>query len=278
MLRSFILKSIAACVVICVAFGGIVHESYAASFKLPKLKTVIGGNLRLPHSLQPRERDNIYFETFVRVSLPVWTKKKFAVSLFAKSFLNKDTLGRTFNNKSVTSLGLSYDRKVSKTFSVRATLQYDWDFRALTGQLYSGPRVELSYFYYKDWWRNKPKDLKGWHRQTSWARVWGKLTYPESLKPGNNNLFFITGGEIATAYVWRHRKMQYVPFAELIYSKDHRKQPSNNKIIPAVGFKFRRPIKGGEISLGIKYALDRRWIAKTTETGKVIFAGWYKSF
>jgi hypothetical protein len=59
---------------------------------------------------------------------------------------------------------------------------------------------------------------------------------------------------------------------------DSKKTSFNNKVIPAIGFKFRRPIKGGELNTGIKYAGDRRWIKGTTQYGLLIFSGWYKSF
>lgn len=89
---------------------------------------------------------------------------------------------------------------------------------------------------------------------------------------------FITGLEAAAAYVRPKGKLQYVPFVELTLALDSKKLTFNNKIIPAVGFKFRRPVKGGEINMGVKYAIDRRWIQGTTQNGFVIFSGWYKAF
>ena len=123
-----------------------------------------------------------------------------------------------------------------------------------------------------------PGDQKGFFRQKSWTRAWGIFTFPENLDPGNKNLAFITGLEAATAFVWPAVKLQYVPFAELTFAKDSDKLSFNNKIIPAVGFKFQLPIKGGQINLGVKYAIDRRWILGTTEYGPLIFGGWYKTF
>ena len=123
-----------------------------------------------------------------------------------------------------------------------------------------------------------PNDHKGLFRQKSWIKAWGSMTFPESLESGNRNLAFITGGEIATAFVWPKWKLQYVPFAELTFAKDSYHLNFNSKAVPAIGFKFRRPTKDGEIRLGVKYAVDRRWIIGTTETGAVIFGGWYRSF
>ncbi|MFK5997814.1 MAG: hypothetical protein QM492_06865 [Rhodobacterales bacterium] len=250
----------------------------AASFKVPKPAYVTGGTIMFPYSLQPGDRNNVYFETFIKASFPLWKSKKSKLSVFVKGFYSKDSQALTFNNRSKASVGISYSHKLHKTFSITATAKYDYDYRPLSSKTKSGLRANLSYFYYKSWWRNMPGGHKGWFRQKSWARAWGVFTYPESLDAGNHNLAFITGLEAATAFVRPKGKLQYVPFAELTFARDSYKLSFNNKVIPAAGFKFRYPLKGGEINLGVKYAIDRRWINGTTEYGTVIFAGWYKSF
>ncbi len=251
---------------------------FASGTKFPKLNYVSGGNVQFPYSLQPNDQGNIYSETFLKASLPVWKASKFEISFFVRGFYSRDSLSLTFNNRSKASIGFTYTRKLHKTFHLSASVQYDRDFRLLTGKKKSGFRGNLSYFYYKSWWRNIPRDQKGLFRQKSWARAWGVFTFPESLESGNRNLAFITSLEAASAFVWSKGKLQYVPFAELTFARDSKKLSSNNKIVPAIGFKFRRPIKGGEINLGVKYAIDRRWVIGTTETGMVVFSGWYKSF
>ncbi len=109
-------------------------------------------------------------------------------------------------------------------------------------------------------------------------KIWGVFTFPESLADGNRNLAFITGGELATAFVRPNSKLQYVPFIDLILAKDSYKLAANSKAILGLGFKLRKSIKGGEISAGAKYAFDRRWTRGTTQSGVVLFGGWYKSF
>lgn len=251
---------------------------FASSVKFPKLNYVSGGSIQFPYSLQPEDQGNVYSETFLKASLPVWKANKSEITFFVRGFYSQDSLSLTFNNRSKASVGFAYTRKLHKTFTLSASVQYDRDFRLLTGKKKSGFRGNLSYFYYKSWWRNMPRDQKGLFRQKSWTRAWGVFTFPESLDSGNRNLAFITGLEAASAYVWQAKKLQYVPFAELTFARDSNKLSSNNKIVPAVGFKFRHPIKGGEINLGVKYAIDRRWVIGTTETGTVVFSGWYKSF
>lgn len=246
--------------------------------KFPKLDYVTGGSIRFPYSLQPSDKSNIYFETFTKASLPIWKANKSKITLFVRSFYSKDSQLLTFNNRTKVSVGFTYAIKLHKTFGVSASLQYDRDFRLLTGKKKSGFRGNLSYFYYKSWWRNMPRNQKGWFRQKTWTRAWGVFTFPESLDSGGRNLAFITGLEAATAFVWSTGKLQYVPFAELTFARDSKKLSFNNKIVPAIGFKFIHPIKGGQINLGVKYAIDRRWIKGTTEYGAVVFAGWYKAF
>ncbi len=250
----------------------------ASGFVFPKFKTVTGGAIKFPYSLQPSDANNVYFETFHKTSFPVWKARQSKVTFFLRGFFSKDSQLLTFNNRSKISFGILYQRKLHKHFSVSASVKYDHDYRQLSNQKKSGVRANVSYFYYKSWWRNMPADHKGWFRQKSWARAWGVATFPESLDAGNHNLAFITGLEAAMAFVRPTGKLQYVPFAELTFARDSYKLSFNNKIIPAVGFKFRRPIKGGEINLGVKYAVDRRWINGTTQYGAVAFAGWYKSF
>jgi hypothetical protein len=266
------------CLAVFLILAGSGATAAPRSFKLPEFTSVTGGTIRFPYSLQPGDDDNVYFEAFYKIALPVWKSDKAKISVFVRSFYSRDSLSLTFNNRSKSSVGIAYDRKISKTFSITASAQYDWDYRFLSSKTKSGFRANLSYFYYKSWWRNMPGDQKGWFRQKSWARAWGVFTFPESLDAGNTNLAFITGMEAAMAYVRPKGKLQYVPFAELTLAKDSYKLSFNNKFIPAAGFKFRRPVKGGEVNLGVKYALDRRWIAGTTQYGAVVFGGWYKSF
>lgn len=250
----------------------------SAEFKLPKPTYITGGAIRFPYSLQPGDKGNVYFESFFHIELPVWKVKTSEIAVFTRIFYSKDSQALTFNNRSKVSFGLSYSKKLHKTFSVKVSLKYDHDYGQLSGDTKNGFRANVSYFYYKSWWRNMPHDQNGWFRQKSWTRAWGAFTFPENLDPGNRNLAFITGLEAATAFVRSSGKLQYVPFAELTFAKDSDKLSFNNKIIPAAGFKFRMPIKGGEINLGVKYAIDRRWISGTTEFGPVVFGGWYKSF
>ncbi|MBE9476412.1 MAG: hypothetical protein IME92_04645 [Proteobacteria bacterium] len=250
----------------------------AAGIKFPKPTYITGGAIRFPYSLQPGDKGNVYFESFLHIELPVWKAEKSEITFFTRIFYSKDSQALTFNNRSKVSVGLAYTRKLHKTFSVKVSVKYDHDYGMLSGKTATGLRANLSYSYYKSRWRNMPRDQKGWFRQKSWTRAWGVLTFPENLDPGDRNLAFITGLEAATAFVRPTGKLQYVPFVELIFAKDSDKLSFNNKIIPAAGFKFRLPIKGGEINLGVKYAIDRRWISGTTEYGPVIFGGWYRSF
>ncbi len=250
----------------------------AASTKFPKVHYVTGSSTKFPYSLQPGDDGNTYFETFFKASLPIWKVNKSKLAFFIRGFYSRDSLELTFNNRSKISVGIAYSIKLHKTFSVTASIKYDRDFRLLTGSKKSGFRANISYFYYKSRWRNMPKGQKRWFRQKTWTRAWGVFTFPESLDSGNRNLAFITGLETAVAYVRPKGKLQYVSFAELTLALDSKKLSFNNKIIPALGFKFRRPVKGGEFNLGVKYAIDRRWIKGTTEYGTVVFSGWYKTF
>ncbi len=247
--------------------------------KFPKLSYTTAGTLRLPYSLQPNDDTNIYAETFFKAALPVWKNGPSKVSLFLRSFYSQDSQEFTFNNRIKTSVGVSYDRKLSKSFNVSLTLQYDHDNRFLTHVKQSGWRGKISSFYYKNRWRNRPQNHKGFFRQNSWVKNWAVLTFPESLEEGNRNLAFITGGEVATAFViGKKAKLQYVPFVDVILAKDSYKLSANNKAILGFGFKLRKSIKGGEVALGAKYAFDRRWTRGTTQSGIVAFSGWYKSF
>jgi hypothetical protein len=250
----------------------------AANTKFPKLNYVTGGSTMFPYSLQPGDAGNTYFETFVKASLPIWKVNGSKLTFFIRGFYSRDSLELTFNNRSKISVGFAYSVKLHKTFSVTALFKYDRDFGLLTGDKKAGFRANISYFYYKSRWRNKPSKHKGLFRQKTWARAWGVFTYPEKLNTSDRNLAFITGLEAAVAYVRPKGKLQYVPFVELTLALDSKKLTFNNKIIPAVGFKLRRPVKGGEINIGVKYAIDRRWIQGTTQYGTLIFSGWYRAF
>ena len=265
-------------VMILFYFIGSNHSIAAEPVKHPKLSFTTAGTLRFPYSLQPNDDSNVYLESFFKAALPVWKTDKAKVSLFLRGFYSGDSQEFSFNNRSKISVGVSYNRKISRTLNISLDLQYYIDNRYTTHQTQTGWRGRVSYFYYDNIWRNRPNGHKGWFRQNSWAKVWGVLTFPESLADGNRNLAFITGGELATAFVRPNSKLQYVPFVDLILAKDSYKLAANSKAIFGVGFKLRKSIKGGEISLGVKYAFDRRWTRGTTQSGVVVTGGWYKSF
>lgn len=250
----------------------------ASSIHPPKIKIVTGGTLNFPHSLQSGDKNNVYFESFYKASIPVIKVRNTKISLFLRGFYSKDSQLLSFNNKSKLSVSLSFQRKLHKTFTLTGTVKYDHDYRPLTGQVKSGIRANISYFFYKSWWWNKPENHTGWFRQKAWTQAWGVFTYPDSLEKGNTNLAFSTGLEAAVAFVRPKFKMQYVPFLQLNFARDSYKLSFNNKIIPAVGFKFRYPVKSGEFTLGVKYSVDRRWIAGTTNYGAIAFGGWYRAF
>ncbi len=139
----------------------------ASDLVLPKFKTVTGGVIKFPYSLQPSDENNVYFETFHKISFPVWKARKSKITFFLRGFFSKDSHLLTFINRSKISFGVSYQRKLHKTFNVSASVKYDYDYRQLLNQKKTGVRANVSYFYYKSWWRNMPADHKGWFRQKS---------------------------------------------------------------------------------------------------------------
>jgi len=254
------------------------HVFAAEARKLPEISYITSGTARFPHSLQPSEEDNAYFESFFKASIPVWKADKAKLSLFLRGFFSSDSQRLSFNNRAKVSVGVSYSRKLTKKLRASLDVQYDVDNRYTTHETQSGWRAKASYSYYSNIWRNRPKNHKGWFRQNSWVQTWGVLTFPESLAAGNDNLAFLSGGEVATAFVRPNSKLQYVPFVDLIVGKDSYQLSFNSKAVLGAGFKLRKPIKGGQITLGVKYAFDRRWTLGTTQSGAVVFSGWYKSF
>lgn len=254
--------------------------SYAKpSWKFPKFETITGGIVRYPNSLQAGENTNGYGEGFIKISLPVWTVNKTKLSVFFRNFYNRDTKQYDWNNRSKYAAGLNIEHKFSKKLSANISVAYEWDYRLGSGALKTGVRANANYFYYDSHWRNKSSDHTGkWFLQNSWFKTWGSLTFPESLERGNSNISFITGGEVAWAFVRNNKKLQYVPFAEFTIAIDSYGLKANNKIIPAAGFKLRKSIKGGEMTIGFKVLVDHRWSKSTTKAGIGVFAGWYKGF
>ncbi len=125
------------------------HYSFASeSKKPPKLSYTTAGTLRFPYSLQPNDDDNIYSEAFFKVAFPVWKTDTAKASLFLRGFYSSDSQEFSFNNRAKLSIGLSYNRKLSKTFSVSFDLQYDIDNRYTTHQTQTGWRGKISYFYF----------------------------------------------------------------------------------------------------------------------------------
>ncbi|MEH6832512.1 MAG: hypothetical protein V7661_16895 [Sulfitobacter sp.] len=141
-------------------------------------------------------------------------------------------------------------------------------FRKKDGDFPSTTTTDISSKDYGDWgpFSHKANAFKSY----------GTLAAQGSLEKGDDNIILTIGGEYSAEYKIAESDWLMVPFSDFPMSWDKGQSSYNNKAIPAVGVKFRKLTKNGELFAGVKLDSDFRWVADTVDVGPIVFAGWFR--
>lgn len=234
--------------------------------------------MRLPNSQQASDRDNGMIEAWGKISVTVIDGRHGQISFFGRAKALADTSGFVFNNSTTLGLGLSYLIKPGKNSSLAFSLRKDYEHRWKNGLRRQGLRILVDYFFLR--YRVAPAGVRvfGLQPKARIFKLYGNLTYPDTLAPGDDNMVISGGAEYGPNLILPNSKLYLTPYTSLNLSWDSDGNPWNNKAQPGVGIKARWPVTGGDIHLGLRYRADWRWKSDTFRHGPSLFIGWYTSF
>lgn len=245
---------------------------------LLKFSGATGGILRFPNTNQDIDDGNAFAEAWLKLDVELWRQGDTALKAFMLANYVGDSELFAYNNTRKAGLGLSLSTRVTDNLELIFSARYDWFGERSTSTRRQGWRLAVDYYYYKYWAETDTKTVGGMTKRSNVLKSYGTLAYPGSLIKGDNNIVLTLGGEYSAEYQIPDTKLLFIPFVDTHFSWDKDGNNYNNKIIPAVGVKLRKPLEKGELFLGVKYEVDYRWVANTVDTGPMIFAGWYKGF
>ena len=278
--KAFIRGVTAILVTIIFTIYAFVSSVSAEEGQTPRLKFggATGGILRAPNTNQDVDDGNAFAEAWIKAHVELWRSDDTVLKVYALANYVRDSKPYAYNNTTKAGLGLSLAMRPHKNIELTFSARHDW-FRELdTPTRRRGWRFAIDYYYYKYWEASEPKQVFGMTKRANILKSYGTLEYPGSLIKGDDNLVLTLGGEYSADYQIPDSKFLFTPFVDTHFAWDLDGNNYNNKLIPAVGVKLRRPVKNGELFFGVKYEVDYRWVENTIDPGPMIFAGWYKGF
>lgn len=259
------------------AAGASAQENELSERRL-KFGGATGGILRAPNTNQDLDENNAFGEAWIKGDVELWRKGETVAKAFILANYVRDTKPFAYNNTTKAGIGLSLAMRPHKNIELTFSARHDW-FKELTSPVRrQGWRFAIDYYYYKRWEQTEPKNFGNLSKRANVLKSYGTLASPGSLIAGDNNVVLTVGGEYSSEYQFPNSDLLLVPFVDTHFSWDKDQNNYNNKLIPAVGVKIRKPLDKGELFFGVKYEADYRWVDKTMDTGPMIFAGWYKGF
>jgi len=244
-------------------------------FKMPG---ATGGILRFPNTNQDEDEGNAFAEAWLKQGILLWQEGDIKVQAFYLGNFVRDTEPNPWNNSVKHGLGLQLSTRVGKHLELTFSGRHDWYSERDTDNTLSGWRFAVDYYYYRHFPAETDLKVGPLDYTSSIFKSYGTLAYPGSLEEDDTNIVLTAGGEYSWEFQVGERDLLAVPFVDLHLSWDRDSNNYNNKAIPAVGVKLRKPIHYGELFGGVKFEADYRWVDETLDTGPMLFAGWYKGW
>lgn len=260
------------------SFGS--HHASAETSPTSRLKFggATGGILRAPNTNQDLDEGNAFGEAWIKLDAELWRRGNTVLKAYTLANYVRDTKPYAYNNTAKIGAGLSLAMRPNDNLELTFSARHDWFKELSTPTRRQGWRFAVDYYYYKRWEKNEPARVMNLTHRANVLKSYGTLASPGSLVPKDRNVVLTLGAEYSGEYQLPNSELLVIPFVDAHFSWDKDGNNYNNKIIPAIGLKMRKPLKHGEIFWGVKYEVDYRWVDNTVDTGPMIFAGWYKGF
>lgn len=237
-----------------------------------------GGIVRMPNSQQLSDRDNAMLEGWAKVTQPLYTGAFGELSFFLRGKYLADSAGFAFNRSHTAGAGLALKIKPGPKSSLTFSIRHDWYTRRDGSANRSGTRVLIDYFYMDYRVLRDRKRVYGLGQSAHVLKVYGNLTFPDTLQPGDRNVVITAGSEMSRNLSIPDKQVFLSPFAGLALSWDSDGNSYNNKFQQTIGLRVRWPVPGGDVHAGLRYQGDYRWISERFRHGPGLFVGWYVSF
>jgi hypothetical protein len=235
-----------------------------------------GGMMRFPNTQLPSDDGNAMFEGWLKGSA-LLHKGRGELSVGLRVHHLADSAKFPFNNSTTTGIELAYHLPVGKRASTTLKLRHDWQ-KQQGGTHRQGNRLLVDYFFmdYKvpgagARWLGRPVQAKI-------LKIFGTLTYPETLVPGDDNVTVQVGLDRSVNLSMTASPWKISPFVGANLVVDRAGHGYNNKLQPSVGVRWKYPVPGGDIHLGLRYQGDFRWKTQRYYDGPGLFVGWYSAF
>jgi hypothetical protein len=232
------------------------------------VSSISWGGATSPNSLAPIDDGNIGFDLTTKIIFDAgWTVGRARLVPYVALYTQGDTVGYDYNSKDKFTAGIALNYKIKKHANLSFGVKYDYDFRALTGVVYSGFGLTTDYGLYRA------------RAQKNGDRVilsgWANLRYPGSMSP-RDRANLVGQGRFTMA---RERKIGESKFTVAGFTAvglfaDSDNNEYNNKAQLDFGLRAKRKVKNTDITVSVKYRIDQRFKSEETYSGIILGVSW----
>lgn len=241
---------------------------------------LVWGNFTIPSSVLKSDTNNAKFEAYAKPNIRLWRlgRKTKITGYFIVAALS-DKLSFDYNNKLKFAVGLELQHKLTKAVRLSFGVKWDNEYRYLSGATYNSMVATADMSIYNSW---KPVWLR--KGRLSDAKLvlsgWANFRYPGALDPSERHNALLQGSlKLAVVVPIGNSKLKLAPFVSITAKADTKKRPWNNTLEPAFGLALKIPLgKRGALSVGVKSAVQLRYLSGKVESGGLVYLSWYKHF
>ena len=239
-----------------------------AAAKKIKVSSISWGGATSPNSLTPVDDGNIGFNLTTKVSFDAgWAVGQAKLVPYVTLYTQGDSVGFDYNAKDKITAGIALRYKVMRHGNLSFGVKYDYDYRPITGIVYSGFGLTSDFGFYRV------------RKQENGDRVilsgWANLRYPGSASSEDRSNL-IGQGQFTLARERKIGKSKYsaAGFTSFGLVGDSDNNEYNNKFQLDFGLRAKRKIKNTDVTLSVKYRIDHRFKSEETYRGVIVGLSW----
>lgn len=241
---------------------------------------LVWGSFTVPSSIRKQDANNAKFEIYAKPTVRLWQLgENTKVVGYAIVAALRDRQKFDYDSKVKLGFGVELQHKLTSAVRLSFGARWDSEHRYFSGTTYSALIATADLSVYKSW---EPEWLR--KGRLSDARLvlsgWANLRYPNALDPSERHNGMVQGSlKLAAVVPIGKGKLKLAPFASILGKADLKGRPWNNTVEPALGIDLKIPLgKRGELSVGVKSALQLRHTNGKVQGGALGYLSWYKHF
>jgi len=241
---------------------------------------LVWGSFTAPSSVHGSDANNAKFELYAKPTLRLWQlNKNTKLNIYLLAAVLRDKQKFDYNSKVKLGFGVELQHKLTKALRLSVGAKWDAEHRFFSSTTYSALVATGDLSVYKTW---KPD----WLRRGKWKDAklvlsgWANFRFPAALDPYERNNGLLQGAlKLAAVRPLGKGKLKIAPYCSVLAKADIKGRAYNNTIEPAFGIDLKIPVgKGGELSVGVKAAVQFRHGNGQTQGGGLAYLSWYKNF